>query len=182
MLQYLKGRLRLMIIVSVISLVFSLLLQGLMSNFFGYSISNLSIFSTVYVLITLVVLQQYFESDKKFLVLIIVFGMLMDIVYSNTFVLCACIFVLIFYLNKFFSNFFPYNVLMVNGFSLVSVFIYHVVNFFFLMILRFDNYGVMTLLKVIGCNIIMTIIYTTIMYYLISFIVNKFDLKVVRDK
>lgn len=171
-----------MIIVSVISLIISLLIQGLVSNFIGYTIDNLSIFTTVYVLINLVVLQQYFESDKKFLILVIIFGMLCDIVYSNTFILCACIFVLIFYINKFISHILPYNVLMVNVFSILSIIIYHAVTFLFLIIFRFDGYGIFVLLKVIGCSIIMSIIYTTIIYYVILFFVRKFDLKVVRDK
>ena len=55
-----------MIIVSVISLLFSLLIQGLMSNFFEYTIDNLSIFSAVYVLINLVVLMPYFEDNKNY--------------------------------------------------------------------------------------------------------------------
>ena len=82
-----------MIIVSIISLVLSFFLQGLMSNFLGYSIDNLSIFSCVYVLINLVVLQPYFEDNKKFLILVIIFGFLMDLVYSNTCILCTYVFI-----------------------------------------------------------------------------------------
>lgn len=171
-----------MIIVSVISLIISLFIHGLMSNFFGYTISDLSIFSTVYVLVNFVVLQQYFENDKKFLILVIVFGMLMDIVYSNTFILCTCIFVTIFYLNKLLSFFFPYNIFTINIFSLLSIFVYHIITFIFLKILNFDSYGILILLKILGCNIIMTIIYTTMLYYVIDYIYKKFRLKIVRDK
>lgn len=171
-----------MIIVSVISLIISLLLQGFSSNFLGYTINSLSIFSAIYVLINLVVLQQYFEDDRKYLVFIVVFGMLMDIVYSNTFILSACIFVTIFYANKFFSFFFPYNIFTINGFSLLSMIIYHIITFIFLSTLRFDVYGILILLKIICCNIIMTILYTTIMYYIIDFVYKKFKLKVIRKK
>ena len=96
-------------LVSIVSLIISLLLQGGISNFLGYTISDLSIFSAVYVLINLVVIQQYFEDSKKNLIIIIVFGLLMDQVYTNTSILCACIFVLIFYFNKFLNFFLPYN-------------------------------------------------------------------------
>ena len=106
-----------MIIVSVISLLFSLFLQGLVSNFQSYTMHDLSIFSAVYMLLTLVVLQPYFENDKKFLILIIIFGVLLDITYSNTFILCTCIFLAIFYLNKLLNFFFPYNLFTVNLFA-----------------------------------------------------------------
>lgn len=170
-----------MIIVSVISLLFSLFLQGLVSNFQSYTMHDLSIFSAVYMLLTLVVLQPYFENDKKFLILIIIFGVLLDITYSNTFILCTCIFLAIFYLNKLLNFFFPYNLFTVNLFAVLSMVSYHILTFLFLVILNFDSYNIIILLKVIGCNLIMTIVYTSIMYYLIDFVYKKFKLKIIRE-
>lgn len=170
-----------MIIVSIISLLFSLFIQGLVSNFQGFTIDNLSIFSAIYLLITLVVLQPYFESDKKFLILILVFGMLLDITYSNTFILCTCIFVAVFYFNKLLNFFFPYNLFTVNLFSILSMIIYHVLTFLFLVLLKFDAYSILVLLKIIACNIIMTILYTSVMFFIIEFIYKKFRLKIVKD-
>ncbi len=170
-----------MIIVSIISLLFSLFLQGLVSNFQSYTIYDLSIFSAVYMLLTLVVLQPYFENDKKFLILILIFGILLDITYSNTFILCTCIFLAIFYLNKLLNFFFPYNLFTVNLFSILSMISYHVITFLFLIILNFDSYNFIILLKVIGCNLIMTVVYTSFMYYLIDFIYKKFKLKLIRE-
>lgn len=171
-----------MIIVSVISLIISFLIQGITSNLLGYTINNISLFCTVYVLINIVVLQQYFENDKKILLLIVIFGMLMDIVYSNTLIFTTCIFISIFYLNKLLSAFLPYNALTINVFSLLSVFMYHIISFIFLKILQYETYGIIVLLKVLGCNIIMTIIYTTLLHYIINKIYKKFNLKIVRDK
>lgn len=171
-----------MIIVCIVSLFISLLIQGLMSNFFGYTLDNLSIFSAVYVLINLVVIQQYFEDNKKNLIVVVIFGLLVDLVYNNTVLLSTCIFFVIYYLNKTFSLIFPYNLFTINIFSLVSMVVYHVITFIFLVLLRFDSYGILILFKVIGCNIIMTIIYTSFLYLLIDFIYKKFDLKLIREK
>ena len=127
------------------------------------------------------VLQPYFESDKKFLILILIFGMLLDITYSNTFILCTCIFVAIFYFNKLLNFFFPYNLFTVNLFSILSMIIYHVLTFLFLVLLKFDAYSILVLLKIIACNIIMTILYTSVMFLVIEFIYKKFRLKLVKD-
>lgn len=170
-----------MILISIISLLISLLLQGLMSNFLGYTIDNLSIFSAIYVLINLVVLLPYFEDNKKILIIIIISGLLMDMVYSNTCIFYTCIFIVIFYLNKILNFFFPSNLLTINVCSFLSMVVYHILTFIFLTIFGFDSYGILTLLKIIGCNIIMTIIYTCILYCLISFIYKKFDLKIIRE-
>lgn len=166
---------------SVISLIFSLLIQGLISNYQSFMLENISIFSGVFLLINFIVLLPYFESDKKFLTLIIVFGLLFDITYNNTFILCTCIFVAVFYINKVLNFFFPSNVLTMNIFSILSMIIYHVLTFVFLKILQFDSYNFLILLKVILCNFIMTIIYTTLIYYVISFVYKKMNLKTIRD-
>lgn len=171
-----------MIVICVVSLIFSLLLQGLMSNFLGYTIQNLSIFSAVYVLINLVVVQQYFEDSKKNIILIVIFGLFTDLVYNNTCLLCVCIFLCIYYLNKLFSSIFPYNLFTMNIFSLLSMIIYHFITFLFLLILRFDSYGFLIFLKVIGCNVIMTIVYTSFLYLIIDYIYKRFDLKLIREK
>ena len=169
-----------MIIVSVISLIISFLLQGLISNFVPFTINNLFILSTVFVLVNFVVLQEYYEDDKKFIILIIIFGILMDIVYNSTSLLSVFIFLVIFYVNKGLNFLLPYNIMTVNLFSIISIIIYHIITFLFLILLRFDSFSFMVLLKIIGCNIIMTIIYTSLLYYLIEIIVKKFDVKVVR--
>ena len=169
-----------MIIISVLSLMVSFLLQGLMSNLFNYTINNLSLFSTIYVVVNLVVLLQYFEDDRKFFIFIIVVGLCMDIVYNGTAFVSVFILFLIFYINKLLTFFLPYNLFTVNLFSFISVIIYHFVTFIFLIILKYDSYSIFTLLKIIGSNIVMTFIYTCFLYYIISFIVKKFDLKIIR--
>ena len=170
-----------MMFISVISLIISFLLQGLMSNFFNYTINGLSIFSTVYLVANIVVLNQYFDDDKKFLILIIIFGLLVDIVYTDTVLLNVFLFTIIFYINKKISSFLPYNVMMVNLFSIISIITYHLITFVFLKILSFDSFTIFTLVKIIGCNIIMTIMYTIILYLLIDKIYKRFDLKMIRN-
>ncbi len=170
-----------MIILSVFVFLISFLFQGLISNIHNYTIIHLSIFSAIYLLLALVVLQPYFENDKKFIIMLLVFGILFDITYTNTFVLSTCIFIIIFYLNKFLNFIFPYNLFTVNMFALISMIVYHIITFIFLTVFKFDSYGFLTLLKIIMSNIIMTITYTTIVYYIVIFISKKFNLKVVKD-
>ena len=169
-----------MIILSIISLIFSFLLQGLITNFISFNVNSLSIFSSVFVLVNLVVLQEYFESDKKFIILFLVFGLFMDIVYNSTVLISCFIFFAVFYINKGLNFFLPYNLLTVNLFSVVSMIVYHFITFLFLIIIRYDVFPFVYLFKIIGCNLLMTVIYTSIMYSLIKYIVKKFELRVVR--
>lgn len=170
-----------MILLSTIAVIISLLFQGLASNFQSVGIDNISILSTIFPLITFVVLQPYYESNKKFLILIIIFGILFDIIYTGTLILCTTFFILIFFINKVLNFFFPSNIFTVNIFSMISIIIYHCLSFTFLKIVQYDSYGVATLIKVLYSNIIMTIIYTTIVYYIINYFYKRLELKIIRD-
>ena len=56
-----------------------------MSIYFPSNLVNPSILSCLYTLITLIIIYPYFYNEKKYYILLIIFGLLIDIVYSNTF-------------------------------------------------------------------------------------------------
>ena len=169
-----------MIIISIIIILISFFIQGLTSNYLGYTYSNLSFFSTIYILIALLVLNPYFENKKKYLIILVIFGLLTDIVYTNTFILNTCLFITSYYLSKMFHFFFPYNWVTISISNLLCIFAYHVISFLFLIILKYDTYTFSNLLKVLSHSILMTFIYSTIIYTIIVFIVKKFELKEVK--
>lgn len=170
-----------MIIFSVILLTISFLLQGILSNFLAYMLENISIFSTIYVLITLLLLYPYFENNKnKFFILVVIFGGLVDLVYCNTFLINICIFYVVYKFSNLFHFFLPYNLVTINVSNLLGVFIYHILSFILLSLFRFGDYSFMMLAKVLGSSIIMTIIYTTVSYLVINLVREKKELKEVK--
>ena len=169
-----------MIIFSITVLIISFLLQGAISNVIGYTINDLSIFFTIYPLITLMILYPHFENRKKFILLLVIFGILIDLVYSNTFILNTCLFYIIYIMNKGFHFFFPYNLFTVSISSLLAVYTYHIVTFLLLIILNFHNYNLMMLVESITNSTIVTIIYTIIIYLIVNLLKQRFDLKEVK--
>ena len=81
-----------MMLASVITLLISTFIQGTVSNYLGYTYNNLSIFSTIYVLIAILILNPYFENKKKYFTLLIIFSLIIDITYTNTLFLNAFLF------------------------------------------------------------------------------------------
>ena len=169
-----------MILISIIILLISFFIQGLTSNYLGYTYGDLSIFLTIYTLIALLIVNPYFENKKKYFIILIIFGLLTDIVYSNTFILNTCLFIVSYYLSKIFHFFFPYNWVTISISNLLCIFAYHIISFLFLIILRYDTYTISNLLKILGNSILMTIIYSNVIYTIIVFIVKKFELKEVK--
>ena len=169
-----------MIIIAIASTLFSFLLMGMISNYQGYIPSSLSWFQTIYPLVALLILAPYFENKKKLIALVIITGLLTDIIYSHSIILNACLFATIYYFSKTFHFFFPYNLLTINISNLLSIFIYHIISFLILLLLRYDSYNLLTLGKILSHSILMTIIYTSIIYLLIDFIYKKFELKEIK--
>lgn len=169
-----------MILLSIIIIIISCLIQGTMSNYIGYTYENLSIFTTIYVLISLLIIKPHFENEKKYLILLLIFGLIIDATFTNTFILNTSLFLVSYYFSKLFHFFFPYNLFTMNISILLSVFVYHIISFLFLTVLQYDNYTIWVLLKVLSHSVIMTVIYSSVLYLIIEFIKKKFDLKEVK--
>ena len=169
-----------MMLLSIILLLISTFIQGTVSNYLGYTYTNLSMFSTIYSLIDILIIAPYFENKKKYFILLIIFGLILDVAYTNTSILNTCLFILSYYVSKIFHSFFPYNWLTTSVSNILSIFSYHIISFVFLNILKYDTYSFLVLLKILSHSILMTIIYSNILYLVINFIFKKFELKEVK--
>ena len=161
-------------IISIIYLVISFLLEGIMSNIFP------SYFTTIYIIISFAIIYPYFDNDKKFFILIFIFGILFDILYTSTIFVNTFIFIIIGIVIKILYNILPGNVFMTNIISYVGIIIYHILSFIILMITGYGDYSIILLFNIIIHSIFMTIIYTSISYFIMKFMYNKFDIKYIK--
>lgn len=167
-------------IISLIILIISFLLDGLMSNYITNNIINISLFSTVYTVIALVIIYKFFSNDKKYLTLISIFGLLFDIVYTNSLFLNSFTFfiigiVIIFLTNKFASNIINNIVL-----SLISVFLYYIITSIILFLINYNNFNTYLIFKILYSSIIMTTIYSFISLIIIDILDKKISFKLVK--
>lgn len=167
-------------ILSIIFLIVSFVIEGLISNYVFSSFNNLSIFSTLYTLITLIVIYPYFYNEKKYYILLIIFGLLMDVVYTNTFMLNIFIFIIISFIVKILNFILPENILMMNIISIISVILYHILTYILLTLINYNTYPISLLLDICINSIAMTIIYTSIIYLLSKTLYTKLDKKQIK--
>ena len=167
-------------IISIIYLVISFLLEGIMSNIFPSTLSNISYFTTIYIIIAFTIIYPYFDNDKKFFILIFIFGILFDILYTSTIIVNTFIFIIIGIVIKILYNILPGNIFMTNIISYVDIIIYHILSFIILMITGYGDYSIILLFNIIIHSIFMTIIYTSISYFIMKFMYNKFDIKYIK--
>lgn len=167
-------------IISILYLVISFLLEGIMSNIFPSTLSNISYFTTLYTIISFVIIYPYFDNDKKYYLLILIFGILFDVLYTSTFFINIFIFIIIGIIIKLLYNLFPENIFMTNIISYICIIIYHILSFIILVIVGYNDYDIMLLFNIIIHSIFMTIIYTSINYFIVKFMYNKFGIKYIK--
>lgn len=167
-------------IVSIIYLVVSFVLENVMASIFPATLGSVSYFTTIYTIIALVVIYPYFANEKKYYILVIIFGALFDILYTSTLLINVVFFLLIAVIIKVLNTIMSDNIFTTNVISIISIIIYHLLSFVILNLETSQTYSLILLGKIITHSILMTIIYTTISYVIIKLIYNKLDMKQVK--
>ena len=166
-------------IVIIIYLIISFLLDSIISLYIPASLTTLSYFKTIYTLVSLVVIFNYFENSKKYLIIAIILGALFDTVYTNTFLLNIVIFIVVYFLLTELDYIIPNNLFTINIKSLSALYTYHILTYIILLLTHYNSYSFSILLNILMKSTIMTIIYTTISYLLIKKIyLRHFDRKI----
>lgn len=152
----------------IIYLIFSFFLDSITTNYLNYELVNLSYLKTIYTIISLVVVYEYFRNKNKYFLTIIILSFIFDIRYTNTFILNPIIFNIIYFVNIFLDNNLPNNLITINIKTVLSISIYNLMTFIILIIANYNNYEITSLIPVILRSIPMTIIYTTISYLILK--------------
>ena len=160
-------------IIMIIYAAVSFLLDGLMSNYFSTFIVNPSYFRTIYSVIALVVMFNYFDNKTKYLYILGGLGVLFDIVYTNTFILNIVIFLIIYLFLNIMDYYLSNNVFTTNIKAILSIIIYHVVSYLIFLLVHYQNYTRELLWLILVRSIIMTIVYTMVSYFVMKKIYSK---------
>lgn len=167
-------------IIGIIYLVVSFILDNFMSNIFSSTLTSISYFTTIYIIISFVIIYPYFANEKKYYLLLIIFGLFFDILYTSTFIFNMIIFFSLGIVIKMLNNIFPENLFTTNLMSISVISSYHILSFIILSLVGSIHYDFMLLINIITHSIIMTIIYTSISYFTMKFIFSKFNIKQIK--
>lgn len=166
-------------IIMVIYAVISFLLDGLFSNFIAFGLVNPSLFRTIFTVISLVIMFNFFDNDKKYLAILLILGILYDVVYTNTFLLNIFLFLIIYFVLDKINYFMPNNLFTINVKVLLMISIYHIFTYLILMISNYNFYPINLLWNILYHSIITTVIYSSISYLIIKKLYFKiFDKKI----
>ena len=155
-------------IIAVTYVIISFLIDGLMSNILPFNLVEPSWFKTIYSVVSLVIIYNYFDNPKKYLSILITLGIFFDIVYTNTFILNIVVFLIIYIFLSNLDYIITTNIFTINLKSIVCVSSYHILSYIILLLANYNSYSIKLLGLILIRSIIMTIIYTTISYLIMN--------------
>ena len=155
-------------IIAIIYVIISFLLDGLMSNLLPFNLVDPSYLKTIYSVISLVIIYNYFDNKQKYLKILIVLGIFFDIVYTNTFILNIVVFLVIYIILSIVDYIIPTNIITINIKSISCIFLYHILTYITLLLANYNSYSIKLLGIILLRSIIMTIIYTSISYLIMN--------------
>lgn len=148
----------------------SFLLESIFSNFIAIS-SN--VFIPLFTLTALVILFPYYNKEKEYFKMCILFGFLYDVVFTNTLFINVGLFMMVGFTTKILNYYLSNNILNNTIMLIISVILYRFIMYFIIIFSNIYNFDFMLLFKSIYSSLILNIIYSIILY----FIIEKFVLK-----
>lgn len=164
-------------IIAVTYVIISFLLDGIVSNLIPFNLVDPSYLKTIYSVVALVIIYNYFDNQKKYLQILVVLGIFFDIVYTNTFILNIIVFITIYIILSNLDYVITTNIFTINLKSIVCISSYHILTYIILLLANYNSYSIKLLGLILLRSIIMTIIYTTISYIIMNKIYDNKRIK-----
>lgn len=164
-------------IFSVIIVSISLLLEALLSNYLPIFVGSQNFFIPMFTLVSLVIVFPYYNETSKFLKLCFIFGLIYDILFTNTIGLNITLFLLIGLILNFLDSALSNTLFSIIIKMVISIIVYDVLSYGILLLLNYLNYNVLILLMKILKSLTLNVIYAIILYLIVGVIGKELKIK-----
>lgn len=157
----------------LIVLIISFFLDGIASNIFPMD----SFFSSLFTLVSLIIVYPYFDDDYIFYKYSFFTGLAYDLIYTNTFVFYAFIFLLLSFIISKLSTVFADNYLNVVIITLISIIVFRSVTYFLIALTGNIKFNINILLEGIYHSLILNVIYVILLNFVVTGICKKLNIR-----
>ena len=162
-------------LVSIIIIIISFILDGVLTNFLPYGVENISLFTPLLTIVALVVIYNFFyHEEKKYYILSFIVGILYDLFYTNLLFLDGLLFLLIAFVITKIYKLVGFNYMWIALDILISIIIYECSFALVIVIFNLVPMSIYRLLYKIGHSIILNIIYGELLYFIIRLLPKKY--------
>lgn len=158
-----------------IILIVSFILQGILSNFINI---DTNIFNLLFPIVALIIIYPYFrKNNSKYFICAGIYGFLYDLIYTDTFVLYAGLFIMIGFIISILNIIFSNNIINIGFITTLVIIIYRIITYSILVIVNYLNFDLNILFKSIYSSLLLNIIYAIIIYFISDKISYKYRIE-----
>lgn len=156
----------------------SLLLDALLSSYIPIFINNNNLFIPMFTIISLIIIFPYFNNDEySYLKICALFGLIYDILFTNTLGLNIVLFIIIGFIINFLDGTLSNSLISVIIKMLIVIIIFDSLTYFILLMLDYIDYGILILLKKFLKSLILNFIYIIILHFSTNGLAKKYRIR-----
>ena len=164
-------------LISIVIVIISFILDGVLTNFLPYGVGNLSLFTPLTTLVSIVVIYQLFyhnHNHKKYYIICSVVGFLYDLFYTNLLFFHTLLFLLIGYITTILYKQLgeSYIRILINLF--ITIVVYELATSLCIIIFNLVPISIGRIAYKISHSLLFNLIYGEIIYIIIKLIPKKY--------
>lgn len=161
--------------IPLIIITLSLILDGILSNIFPYTVNNLSLFTPLLTLISIYLIYPFYKKkENKYILTIFLTGIIYDLLYTNLIFYSAIIFTIIGIISKYIYKHYEINYLNIIIQIILIVTIYELLNALIIILFNLVPMSISRLFYKITHSLLLNIIYSELLLLIINILPNKY--------
>ena len=161
--------------IPLIIITLSLILDGILSNIFPYTVNNLSLFTPLLTLISIYLIYPFYKKkENKYILTIFLTGIIYDLLYTNLIFYNAITFTIIGIISKYIYKHYEINYLNIIIQIILIVTIYELLNALIIIIFNLVPMSIPKLLYKITHSLLLNIIYSELLLLIINILPSKY--------
>ncbi len=163
-----------MMLVSVV-VILSFFLEGFASNVVGI---NTQLFTPLFSVVSLLIIYPYFNHEEgNLLKCCFALGLFYDLVYTDTLIVNACLFVVVGLFIRFLNSFLSNHMISISIMIFFTVLMYRIIMYAILVVVGFLPFDWTVLLKSVYSSFLLNMIYGVILYITTDYFSKKYHIK-----
>lgn len=143
----------------------SFILEGIVSNFVSV---QTELWNPLFSLITLISIYPCFKNDKKYYKICLIYGMLYDLIYTNTLVFHGLLFLCAGYLVHHLYKLFSLNIVNIVALTFIIISTYRILSYILLCLVSNYSFSWLILLRSITSSLVLNIIYILVLHLILQ--------------
>ena len=161
--------------IPLIIITLSLIIDGLLSNIFPYTINNLSLFTPLLTLISIYLIYPFYKKkEQKYMITLFLTGIIYDLLYTNLIFYNAITFTIIGIISKYIYKHYEINYLNIIIQIILIVTIYESLNALIIILFNLVPMSISRLFYKITHSLLLNIIYSELLLLIINILPNKY--------